>query len=248
MTKLSKSILEKIKGDQIKPIPRWRFALMHVLLWVSVLIAIFVGSIATSVIVRVIAGAKWDIIMLASGGKFHSFILVLPYIWLGLLALVIFLAGKLFEKTKKGYKYGHFIVALSTVFISVCLGTGLYLVGIGHSVHTALSDNVTPYAKWQDVRDKVLVAPDRGFLAGRVMEASSDEEIIVVDFMKTKWEVDISNANIEDARVLQKGYPIGIKGKKIDDNSFDAKHVMQLREPPKNLRKMSMPQFKGRNR
>ena len=77
MTNISKSIIDKIKKEKIKPIPRWQFVLCHVLLGVSYLVAIFIGAIAFSIILRLITGVEWYMIREAGKGPISGFLLII---------------------------------------------------------------------------------------------------------------------------------------------------------------------------
>lgn len=245
MSKLSKDILGRIKKDNITPISRWRFVVLHAILWILVTLAVVFGSMAMSVIFRVIDGADWEIARQVGKNSFHSFALILPYIWIAVLGLIIFLASKLFEHTKKGYRYGHFVVAASSVVISVVFGAGLYFVGVGDTVHAALSNNVPTYAQWEENRDKMMVAPDRGALVGRITEFKSDDEIVLVDLKGNVWEVDISNAEIQQESMLRARMPIGVIGGKTSENTFNAKRIVPWRpdkKPP-----IAPQQLRGKN-
>lgn len=238
MTKLSKTILDKIKKDKIKPIPRWQFISLYILLWAAYLLAIALGALAFSVIFRLIRGVEWEMVRQAKG-PIHGFLLILPYLWLIILGVVLFLAGKLFEKTKKGYQLKHIVVVLSSVAISLILGMMFYFVGVGHSVENSLTKNVGPYAEWRDQRDQFLVAPDKGVLVGRVLDVKPKEELMIIDFMGAKWIVDISDAVSKDNFQPQIGRPVGLAGEKISNDEFRADKIFPFR-PPK-PRKMLNP-------
>ena len=239
MTKLSKNILDKIKKDKIKPIPRWQFISLHILLWTAYLLAIAFGALAFSVIFRLIGGVQWEMVRLAGKGPVQGFVLVLPYLWLIILGVVLFLAGKLFEKTKGGYRFKHVVVVLSSVAISLILGMMFYFVGVGHSVENSLTEKVGPYAEWRDMRDKFLVAPDNGVLVGRVLDIKPKEELMIIDFMRTKWVVDISEAFSVDNFQPQIGRPVGLAGEKISDDEFKADKIFPFR--PQKPRKILDP-------
>ncbi|MBN2087028.1 hypothetical protein JW758_01640 [Candidatus Peregrinibacteria bacterium] len=234
MAKLSKTILERIKKDKIKPIPRWQFVLMHLLLWSAYLIAIVLGALAFSIIFRLISGIEWEMVRRAGKGPIRGFFLILPYLWLIILGVVLFIAGRVFEKTKKGYRFKQIIIVLSSVAISLVLGVILYFVGVGHSVENVLINRVGPYAEWRDDRDRFLVAPNEGVLVGRVIEIKPDEELLIIDFMSEKWVVDISYAVSNDNFEPQVGLPVGLIGKQIKEGEFFAERIMPFR-PPRQL-------------
>lgn len=226
MNSISKIVLEKIKKAKMLPIPKWRFAAMHILLWAIVLISIILGSIAISVILRSINGIPWEVARMAGRGPIHSFILVLPYIWIGFLALILFTANNLFAKTEKSYRYKPILVVAGSVLISLLLGIALYFAGAGHVIERGLINNVRPYADWQNRRDSMMVAPDRGILIGKVMQISPKINLIIIDLKSTKWTVDVTQAKFKNDFVPQINLDIGVLGNKTGKDTFKAERVM----------------------
>ena len=179
-----------------------------------------------SVIIRIISGAEWDVVRRAGGGHIKSFMLVLPYIWLVLLGLIMFVANKLFIKTKKGYRYKPVFVVMVSIFISLVLGVALYFVGAGHAVERGLMQNIGPYAKWQQKRDSMLVEPGRGVLVGKVIQISPGVNLIVIDFKSTKWTVDTTKAKFKNDFKPQIDLSVGVLGKKISKDIFEADRIL----------------------
>ena len=229
MTKLSKSVINKIKREKIKPIPHWQFVILHVLLWSAFLIAIILGAMAFSVIFRLVGGVEWEIVRRIGMGPIHGFFFILPYLWLIVLGIVLYLASKLFEITKRGYRYKHVIVVLISIAISLFIGMVFHFVGVGHSIERNLIQHVGPYAKWSEVRDKVMVAPDKGVLVGRVIDIKPEKELMIIDFMGEKWIVDISKAIAKDNFKPEVGFPVGMIGEKIKEGIFKADRIMPWR-------------------
>jgi hypothetical protein len=228
MMKLSRSVINKIRKEKIRPIPRWQFITLHVLLWSAFLVAIILGAMAFSVIFKLVSGVEWEMVRRIGKGPIHGFFLVLPYLWLVILALVLYLASKLFEITKKGYRYKHIIIVLASVVISLVIGIVFHFVGIGHSIERNLQQ-VPPYARWSETRDRVMVAPEKGVLVGRVIDIKPEKELMIIDFMGEKWIVDISEAIAKDDFKPEVGFPVGMLGEKVREGIFKADRIMPWR-------------------
>jgi hypothetical protein len=238
MTKLVQSVINKIKQERIMPIPRWQFVILHILLWFAFVIAIVLGALAFSVIFRLVGGVDWEIARRAGHGTVRGFFLVLPYLWLLTLTAVLYLAGKLFEKTKKGYLYTHTIIVLLSIIISLIIGMVFYFAGVGHFIERGLMNHIRPYARWSERHDSGMVAPDDGVLIGKVIDIKEDRELMIIDFRGEQWVVDISSAVYKGDFKPLAGYPVGIIGERMGQGIFKAEKIMpwkpddQMPPPP----------------
>ena len=230
MTSLRKSIIDKIKKENIKPIPRFYFILIHILLLILILFAIFLGALSVSIIIAVINGVEWEVVHKVTGMKFASFLMILPYLWFLVLGVVVFVAGKLFERLKMGYRYSHFFVAIGVVVLSIFFGLILYFMGVGNFTEGHLTDNFKPYERWSEIRDRSMVAPDNGVLVGKVIDIESDKEVIIIDFLRDSWEVDVSDALFVKDFELQLHKPVSIFGERTGAGEFKAEKIMPWRK------------------
>ena len=117
MNDITKKIIDKIKQGQIKPRPKWEFLLKNYVIWALFAISIFIGSLATSVVIFMILNDGWGDFSNLSTGK--AIILNIPYFWLAILALFLIVAYLNIKHTKKGYKYNPYLIMLLSVFVSI---------------------------------------------------------------------------------------------------------------------------------
>ncbi len=226
MTKLSQNILKKIKDAHIKPRPKWQFIAMHATLWIIVVISIIFGSLATSVIFRILSGTDWEVARMAGKNPIHSFALILPYVWFVFLGLIILVGSKLFSKTKAGYRHKPIFIVLTSVLISLIIGIGLYLAGVGNIVQKKLITNVGPYADWQQTRNQIMSAPERGVLVGKIIKINPQKQLMVVDFKSQKWTVNISNTKFKNSIKPRIHVVVGVLGQKTGQDTFQANRIV----------------------
>ena len=141
-----------------------------VLLIAAFVIAIALGAMAFGFILRGIGDLDWEMVGRVGKGPIRGFFLILPYIWLAVLGIVLYLCR---------VKYSHrpkqvIVIDLTHSFIIswdlVNPRSILYFAGAAHSVENELADRVKPYADWMEKNEKTLVAPDEGVLVGIVID------------------------------------------------------------------------------
>jgi hypothetical protein len=209
------------------------------------ILSILLGSIATSLVLVKLFTNDWTIVPRLPGGHVGGFLLVLPYLWLGILALIVYLASKIFEKTKKGYKYNHWLIVGLSVLLSIILGSVVFASKAGDFVETKMREHIQPYRQYQELREKVWHAPENGILPGRIMEIKSDKLIIVTDITKMMWEVDIEEGKKPVFVTIEVGMDIVAVGEKTGDDTFKAEGL-RPGSPVKERLKNLIP--KGENR
>lgn len=223
MNNISKSIIDKIKKSGLKPKPKWQFILWHILLWAVFVLSIILGSLAFAMILGALFSTHWDLLPYIGGGPVKGFFLVLPYIWLAALVLILFTANVLFKKTKHGYRIKPAYVVIASILISFCIGLGLYASRAHNFVERSVRENIKPYAVMQERMEKMWSAPDKGVIAGKIVEIKSDAIFMLNAVTGDLWKVNIQKG--------AKGFPpkVGLSvivlGKKIGENEFLAKGI-----------------------
>lgn len=228
MSKISKSVLEKINKEHVKPKPKWWFAAMHVGMWVAIAFSVLVGSLAMGVLIHEFSGAEWTHVARLNKDGVPGFLLMLPYIWFGALALTLFLSYQLFAHTKKGYKHQPYAIVGATAIISVLLGTGLYVTRTAERFEAVMIERVPPYAEYMRGRERLLAAPEHGVLAGVIIDEQNGVVIVVNDIERREWEVDISMAKYRP-RDVEVGHAVLAVGEKTGEFLFVADDIKPFR-------------------
>lgn len=222
MSNISKNVLEKIDKKEIKPRPKWQFILSHVLLWAVFGVSIILGSIATGLVLAKLFANDWTLVPKLPGGPVRGFLLVLPYLWIGVMILMIFITSQVFTKTKKGYKYHPWIIVVLSILVSIAIGSILFATKTADYVENSMRTHLKPYEQYQELREKVWHAPDNGVLPGKIVRISSDKLIILNDLTGKKWNVDIADAMYPHHMELEEGEDIIAVGDKTSENEFKA--------------------------
>jgi len=173
MNGTGKNILDQIKKAHIRPKPKWEFLLKNYAIWAIFGIGVFIGSLATSVIIFMINHTNY----VADEGFLNQVLINLPYFWFVILAIFIMAAMYNLKHTKKGYKYSIVVVVLISVVISLILGTAVYAVGGGEKLEDTFYKKVPVYKKIQEMKiEHFNKLKDR--LGGEVIR--SDGEVIII--------------------------------------------------------------------
>ncbi|MBD3156726.1 hypothetical protein GF369_02755 [Candidatus Peregrinibacteria bacterium] len=224
MSKLSSTIIKEIKEKDIKPIPKWQFVLLHVGMWALFGFALLFGSLATGIILFHLATTDWEVVPRIAGGL-HSFIYVLPYIWILVVGLMIFLATKIYKHTTKGYRVRPSIIVTIAIIASLIMGSILFATRFAQGMDRLLREKVQPYRHYQELREKVWQAPEQGLLPGKIVKMDDNSLWIIDDYTGKKWTVDVTDAIFPPLAPPRIGDHVVIVGEKTAPLTFDAEGV-----------------------
>lgn len=230
MSDVSKKILDKIKKEDVKPIPKWQFVFGHILLWTLVIFAIIIGSFAMSILFRDLSGIEWGHLSKLDRHGIPGIIIALPYIWFITLAVVVYVSYVFFSKTKQGYKVNPVIIILSSILISFILGFILFANRTSDQFERLLRDNIPPYKQLQQVREGAWNSPEKGILIGKVIDVKKDKLLMLNDITGKKWEVNIENVNFKKMGIPKVGSQIIVVGKQTGDDTFHSVDIKIRRE------------------
>ena len=193
MSKLSKNVLEKISNEEISPIPKWAFTLKNLLFWSFFLLATVFGGVAFSVVLFVFTDSDIDLFLWGPVTMFSFLILTIPFWWLAFFLIFLGLAQVFFRSTKHGYKSPVVISIVGSVIGSIILGSIVFLSGWANWMDKTLSPALPWHEQIQNRRAQIWEHPEDGFIAGRIVDFSPENQKIVLQDKKgVLWRVDVS--------------------------------------------------------
>lgn len=222
MKDFEKIILAKIKEEKIRPIPRWEFILLNVLMWSLVVLAVILGSLALGVILDVVFGVEWGAVNRAAG-QIQGFLLVLPYLWILVLVLALVMAWKVFPHTRQGYRYTPRRIFVGILVFSVVGGTVLWQTRISRHADRWAMDSLPVEMQFEQGLRRRMLNMDGGMLDGFIMEEGV-EELILNDIFGDEWLVDIQQIE----RLPQEKHVLFF-GKQTGEFEFMAEKVLTPR-------------------
>ncbi|NTW52051.1 MAG: hypothetical protein HGB22_05640 [Chlorobiaceae bacterium] len=239
--KSSDLILDEIEKRHVVPIPRWRFILKRSVFWILAAISVLTGSISMVTAIYVFLDNDFivdraNIEMLFDQRPFmEEVVKSIPYVWLIAMSLFIIAAYYGFRHTKKGYRYTTLRVFASSMFVSLLICGVLNIFDVGKYIHRYLIENIKGYDHLVYSNEIRWAQMEKGLLGGKVIKLSiSDHFIVVKDYKKRLWTVDISKAQVRPGTQLAMGRYLKITGLKTGDMTFQATSIQPwVRKPHK---------------
>jgi hypothetical protein len=260
MTKISEKTLAKLKAGEVKPKPKWRFLMRDSMVWLAFAVTVGVGSFAFAAMLFQLVNYDFDIYQKLGRGPVEHFFSSLPFIWIGLLAVFLFLAVYNLAHTRSGYKYKAILIWLGSVGLSIVLGTIFFYLGFGHLADRSLSKLMPPYQEYELKRQAVWHHPSKGLLAGEVVWVGLvDEQGVVRDFdggalkgeesldgegliesspavkvvnWSGEWLIDVSDADWPRGYEIEIGDKVGVIGVEVGESLFKAEALRPLDRGP----------------
>ena len=217
----TEKILEKIKKENIKPIPRWRSSVGEILTWAGYLLFLAFGSISFSVILYTIQQSDFELLKHYGHSTLEFLLVFFPLLWL--IILLLFLGASVLSgiKSYRGYKLGYGRWLGFSTLMSLVLGTLLFVYGGGKWFEQTFADKIEMYNSLEEKRIRIWSDPEDGRLSGKITRVE-EKSIELSDFQNHRWYINIENAFVAPRVLLEEGEFIKINGSRESDDHFRA--------------------------
>ena len=226
MGKVSKNILERIKKGSIKPIPKWHFMLKNSFIWGLFVVNLLLGAIGFAVVIYLLANndAVWDFSLTAN--VLQWILLTVPIVWISLTLFFLFVAYYNFKNTEDGYRASVGSKLLINIGVAVLLGLALYTSGFSARLNRLFSDTIPLYSQTFDMREKVWMRPEEGYLSGDIVSVDEDEKVVrLKDLNGEEWSVKYVNAVVRYRVILDVGERVKVMGNAVSKEVFEALEI-----------------------
>lgn len=221
-------LIGKMEKNKIAPRPRWLFLFRNCVIWGTGIISLIVGAAAVSTIFYFLEHNDWGMRIEMHKSFLEIFILTLPYFWLVFLGLFIFILYYNIKNTKRGYRYPVWMIILSSVLMSIILGSIFSWAGLGEKIDLILGRRMPLYGHVFNPHIDFWSEPREGRLVGLVVEISEVDSFILIDREQKEWGIIISdNTDFRGSEIIP-GRPVRLLGEIISDNDFRADRIMPL--------------------
>jgi len=222
---IGKQVLEKIEKEQVRPYSKWRFVFRRSIMWGLFVLSLILGSLASGVVIFQLTHADWDLYRTLHMGYAAFLLLVLPYFWLVFLFGFAGFAYFYFRKTERGYRYPTAWLISGSILLSLFGGVVAYKVDSAERLEKVFRDNIAFYRMIQERKARIWVVPEKGLLAGEIMEVMDDGKIRLKDFKDHIWRIDVGHALWRGRLKAAKGLKIKVIGRMEGKDGFVAKEI-----------------------
>lgn len=225
MTDISKHTLDKIKKDNVRPIPKFYFLFRGSVLWTLFGFSILFGSIASSIAIFLMKHAEWDVYQYISHSLIKFILLIFPYGWLLFLIGFSIFAYIFFHRTEQGYRYKTLWIVCLSIACSILGGTMLYGTELPERLEKVFQEHVPFYRGLEYHKRRVWMFPSRGLLAGKITRIRSKETIQIKDLNGDIWDIGITHAIWRGGMRPYENLKIKLIGRQDGKNQFIAKEI-----------------------
>ena len=216
MDKLSKKIINEIEKEQIRPIPKSKFQVKNLVIWLLALISIFVGTLSIALVSYNVTARDWDLYRHLGDTPFGYLLSSLPYLWIGLTIISLIVGILNLEHTKKGYKYSPLFITMLSLVITLILGLSIFATGGGRYIDEYIGQKLNDYRTVEDFKEELWNQPAKGLFSGTISNVSTST-FELKDFSGKAWQVDYSEAHIRGNVRVEPGENVKVIGTAEDD-------------------------------
>jgi len=232
---VSQKALKTIRTKKIKPKPKWEFLLKDYVVWAIFGLSVLIGSLSVSIIIFMVSNSGWDGI--AKFSSLKPMLLNIPYFWILILIVFLFLAYYNFKHTKGGYKHNPYLIIIISILISAVLGSVVYGMGGGKKMEEVFYQKLPLYQKIMNHGARILMSPQEGRLAGIII-TEYNLNFSLKDFNGKIWIIVLRGESAENQDLIKVGTRVKIIGEQVSKNKFEADYIKSWSD------KMSSPKLK----
>lgn len=228
MTKLSNKIIDEINKKNVKPIPKYQFLLKKYIIWILFILSILIGSLSFAFILFQITDIDFEIYNELNEIYPNYIFQIIPFIWILIMGLFLFVAYYNFKYTDSGYKYNNYIILFISFLLSIILGFIMYFFNVSAIIETNIIEIYVPseYQKMLNPQKNIWNNPNKGLLHGILKKRENRNRFIIEDINNKIWYIDTNNIPINIQNDFQINQRIKIQGIYIDEKEFKAKKII----------------------
>lgn len=198
------SVMSRIEGGEVCPRSKTFFQTRECAVWVLWLISVVVGALAVAVTFFVLNHRQYALYKATHDNFFAFMVEVLPFLWIVVFGLMVFVGVYELRRTKRGYRYPLWQIFGSSLLLSLAGGAALQLFGFGYSADHILGQYMTMYNSQEKIEQKMWQAPDEGRLLGRFGGPLPAPSSLVrfTDVTGNEWGVNVDELSMKERELL----------------------------------------------
>ena len=212
------SVMSRIGCGEVSPRSRRFFQTRECAVWTLWAISAAVGALAVAVTLFVITFRQYELYEATHENFFTFMVEVLPFLWIVVFGLMVFVGVYELRHTKRGYRYPLWQIFGSSMVLSLAGGAALHLFGFGYSTDHMLGQLMHMYNSQEKIEEKMWQAPDEGRLLGRFGEPASPPSTLVrfTDVSGNEWKVNIDELSDKEKGLMRKDEVVRLIGQVTD--------------------------------
>lgn len=221
---VSNKVLSTIEKKGIEPKPKWHFLIKEWFVWLVVLFALLLGSIATALTVY-IANASRFMIKHIQFSDLNAIFTIIPFLWILLFIIGVFYTVYAIHSTKNGYKWNSYWLVCVAIGVSILFGISTYVYGIGGIIDNYLLKEAPFYKSLTSYHEKYWMNSDEGIVVGIVTEIFEDN-IFKIQKMDGEYLeiIVVPETHLQIKNELSEGMHLRIVGT-ITEKKFQADEI-----------------------
>jgi len=231
MTDLSKKIIGKIKEEKIAPKPRWQFLAKDWFFWSMFISSIIIGGLSFGTIIYFATDNDLVTFYWSRQGFLNELLVTLPYLWIGLIAFVAYLAIINLSATKTGYHFKPRNLVILSLVSSLFIGLIAYDFGLGSYLDNRFGQSVPFYKSLKERRSQFWQQPEADRLVGEINKIEITQ-IEITDFRQKKWKIFVDDKTFWAPQIKKsQGEIVRILGKQKSLTEFAATGIYPWQKP-----------------
>ncbi len=225
------NIMNEIHKKQMRPRSRWFFVTEQWFFVTLISITTFIGSLAVTSILFILTDHDWFAVEYLDEGLVIHIVKTIPYLWLGILLIVVLVISKNVKKIGHGYRYSFWRIVYSSLFASISVGVALYFAGTGTLLDNYFDRTIPSYHSLVSSNNDIWIYPEDGLLSGKI-QTTTKTSFTIIDVDDQPWTITINEKTIVETPLLP-GKKVKITGTMIDGSTFTATAVLPWRNERK---------------
>lgn len=186
---LSDKIMNEITEHKVCPRPCWFYRIKSLFIWMFLVILVFIIGWSLAIDWHLLSSYDWEMARQTNIPLWRHAVMALPYLWLIVAGIGLWLVISLTRKTEKGYRW-PVIKSLAVIFVLIGV--------IGFVGHLVKGDKLTHermmrsriYRASVFTNDDLWTRPEWGVLSGTIISQQQDGNLIIRDGKDRVWNVD----------------------------------------------------------
>lgn len=218
-------LFERIDAEAITPTSKFSFIATEWGIWLVWVLTVIFGATALAISGYVTMSAQYALYE-ATHENFVTFMVAfMPYIWVFLFALMVYLSVFEIKKTKRGYRYDTTLIVGSNIFFTFLGAVLLHQLGLGYTLDKKLGEQIGMYMSFEKRQEMMWQMPTAGRLIG-VLEpvpATAETEVPILNFKDKAgmlWRLSVEELSEHELVLLNRAVPVRLLGTTTSEFSF----------------------------